>query len=85
MLSVNGASPRSPSMAKAPLSKEPEIPLSVWGFFGTDGAASPMQSLFGDGAGGIAEAPSPAPLGTFLDVFRTALRTSSALGFLIPT
>ena len=79
---VNGASPRSPGVAKAPLLEEPETPLSVRGFFGTGGAASPMQSLFG--AGGIAEAPSPAPLGTLLDVFRTALRTSSAPGFLIP-
>ena len=82
MLPLNGSSPRSPSVAKAPLSEEPETPLSVRGFFGTGGAASPMQSLFG--AGGIAEVPSPAPLGTFLDVFQTALQTSSALGFLIP-
>ena len=82
MLLVNNASPRSPSVAKVPLSEEPEIPLSVQGFFGTGGAASPIQSRFG--TGGIAEAPSPAPLGTFLDVFRTALQTSSAPGFLIP-
>ena len=79
---VNGASPRSPDVTKAPLSEELETPLSVRGFFGTDGAASPMQNLFG--VDGIAEVPSPAPLGTFLDVFRTSLRTSSTPGFLIP-
>ena len=82
MLSVNNASSCSPNVAKAPLSEEPKIPLSVQGFFETDGAASPIRSLFG--AGGIAEAPSSSPLGTFLDVFRTTLRMSSAPGFFIP-
>ena len=66
------------------LSEVPEAPSLVWGFFGTDGAASPMRTLFG-GTDDTTSAPSSAPLGTFFDeVFRTALRTSSALGFFIP-
>ena len=81
-LPVIDVSPRPPIVATMLFPEGPEVPLSVRGFFGTDGAASPMQSLFG--AGGIAGAPSSAPLGTFLDVLRTALRTSSTPGFLIP-
>ena len=83
-LSANDALPRSPSTATMLLSEAPEAPFSVRGFFGTGGTASPIRSLFG--ADDIANAPSSAPLGTFFDkVFRTALRTSSAPGFFIPT
>ena len=73
-LSVIDVSPRPPGVAIALFPEGPKVPLSVRGFFGTSGAASPTQGLFG--VGGIDGAPSSAPLGIFLDVFRTALRTS---------
>ena len=63
---VVDVSPQPPVVTMIFFPEGPEVPLSVRGFFGTSGAASLMQSLFG--AGGIAGAPSSAPLGTFLDV-----------------
>ena len=82
MLPVDGAPPRAPGAAWTPLSEGPDAPLSVRGFFVTGGAAPPMHR---SGAGKAAGTPSSTSFkALFEELFLTALRTSSAPGFLMP-